>query len=612
MKSIPINTPSLACDDLSIGYRTGSGVLSVVRNVSLSVAPGRALGLVGESGSGKSTLALALAGCLPPGGIVTGGSIRVEGQSIGGMRVGRSRLETARRLSVVFQNPAAALDPSRRIVSVFDQRLRLLGVPSDQRRTLAATLLDSVKIRNVEHVLTSYPHQLSGGMQQRVVIALALANDPAVLVLDEPTTGLDATVAAEIVELLKTLRRERQAGLLLISHDISQVHRLCDDIAVMYGGELVEQGPADALITRPRHPYTKALLACLPSVHERRDIRGIRGAPPSPSQLNLLDGCLFAPRCERATAHCSAARPLTSVEEDRAFRCHHPVEGQAAAIAKNARGRSLPDIQPAVPRLQVDNLSIGYGFGKQRRQILEGISFDLHAGEIMAVVGESGSGKSTLLKGVMGMVAPDTGAILLEGEALKPTFRQRAKSILSSVRIVFQNPASALNRRRKIGLQMGRNLTLATGQRTSRPQLEALADKVRLPHYNLDNFARSLSGGLLQRVAIACAIAGEPDIIAFDEPTSALDVSVQADILNLISDQVRKTRAAAIFVTHDLAVVRQVADRVLVLLHGRIVESGTMEEVLDRPTHPYTARLLAAFSGTEVASDTLAARVSHG
>lgn len=612
MTSTPISNAALACNDLSIGYKAGSGILGVVRNVSLSVAPGRALGLVGESGSGKSTLALALAGCLPPGGGVTGGSIMVEGQSVGGMRVGRSRLETARRLSVVFQNPAAALDPSRRIASVFDQRLRLLGVPSSQRRALAATLLDSVKIRNVDHVLASYPHQLSGGMQQRVVIALALANDPAVLVLDEPTTGLDATVAAEIVELLKTLRRERQAGLLLISHDIGQVHRLCDDIAVMYGGELVEQGPADPLITRPRHPYTKALLSCLPSVRERRDLRGIRGAPPSPNQLSRLNGCLFAPRCERATDHCSAERPSPSLEDDREFRCHHPVEGQAAAIANIAPGRSLPGIQPAVPRLQVDNLSIGYGSGKHRRRILEGISFDLHAGEIMAVVGESGSGKSTLLKGVMGLVAPDSGAILLEGEALKPTLRQRAKTILSSVRIVFQNPASALNRRRKVGQQMGRNLTLATGQRVARPELEALADKVRLPHYNLDNFARSLSGGLLQRVAIACAIAGEPDIIAFDEPTSALDVSVQADILNLISDQVQKTRAAAIFVTHDLAVVRQVADRVLVLLHGRIVESGTVEEVLDRPEHPYTARLLAAFSGGDVGSDAIPTRVLHG
>ncbi len=612
MTSMAITNASLACDDLSIGYRAGNSILSVVRNVSLSVAPGKALGLVGESGSGKSTLALALAGCLPPGGVVTGGAIRVEGQGVGGMRVGRSRLETARRLSVVFQNPAAALDPSRRIASVFDQRLRLLGIPSGQRRALAATLLDSVKIRNIDHVLTCYPHQLSGGMQQRVVIALALANDPAVLVLDEPTTGLDATVAAEIVELLKTLRRERQAGLLLISHDIGQVHRLCDDIAVMYGGELVEQGPADSLITRPRHPYTKALLACLPSVRERRDLRGIGGAPPSPSQLSLLDGCLFAPRCEHATAHCSEERPSPVLELDRQFRCHHPVEGQTIAIASSAPGRALPDVRPAVPRLQVENLSIGYGFGKQRRQILEGISFNLHAGEIMAVVGESGSGKSTLLKGVMGLVAPDGGAILLEGEALKPTFRQRAKAILSSVRIVFQNPASALNRRRKVGQQMSRNLTLATGRHTARPELEALADKVRLPYYNLDNFARSLSGGLLQRVAIACAIAGEPDIIAFDEPTSALDVSVQADILNLISDQVRKTRAAAIFVTHDLAVVRQVADRVLVLLHGRIVESGTVEEVLDRPTHPYTARLLAAFSGADADPDPAPVKVSHG
>ena len=584
---------ALACQDLSIGYRVGFGVLSVVRNVSLSVAPGRALGIVGESGSGKSTLALALANCMSPNGIMTAGSIQIDGNNLPRQLASRNRRELAKRLSVVFQNPAGALDPSRRIVSVFDERLRLLGIASRQRVARAVALLESVKIRNVDQVLASYPHQLSGGMQQRVVIALAIANDPAVLVLDEPTTGLDATVASEIIELLRTLRRERRAGLVFISHDIGQVHNLCDDIAVMYGGELVEQGPADEVIGRPRHPYTRALLACLPAVEQRRTLQGIQGAPPSPSQLSYLKGCLFEPRCEMATETCITHRPDISIETTR-YRCHHPISD--ARTTTSAHDRKPVTHQTSEARLKVEGLKMSYGHGEKRRQILEDVSFTLRPGEILAVVGESGSGKSTLLKGLVGWAAPDAGSISMNGKLLPPYFGNRTRECLSDIRIVFQNPSSALNRRRKVGDQIGRSLAVATGRNCTAADLKAQADKVRLPHYNLDSFARSLSGGLLQRVAIACALAGKPQVIVFDEPTSALDVSVQADILNLIAEQVRQTNAAAIFVTHDLAVVRQVADRALVLLNGRVVESGDVDDVLKNPQHAYTRRLLDAFS----------------
>lgn len=584
---------ALACEDLSIGYRVGFGVLSVVRNVSLSVAPGGALGIVGESGSGKSTLALALASCMAPNGIMTSGSIQIDGNNLPRQLGPRNRRELAKRLSVVFQNPGGALDPSRRIGSVFDERLRLLGIAARERVARAVTLLESVKMRNVDQVLASYPHQLSGGMQQRVVIALALANDPAVLVLDEPTTGLDATVASEIIELLRTLRTDRRAGLVFISHDIGQVHNLCDDIAVMYGGELVEQGPADEVIERARHPYTRALLACLPAVEQRRTLQGIKGAPPSPSQLSYLTGCLFAPRCEMATEFCTTRRPDISIEATR-YRCHHPISG--ARISTAAVDRKPVQSRTAEARLKVEGLKMSYGSGENRRQILEDISFELGPGEILAVVGESGSGKSTLLKGLVGLVAPDAGAISMNGNRLPAAFGERTRESLSDIRIVFQNPSSALNRRRKVGDQIGRSLAVATGRRSTAADLKAQADKVRLPHYNLDSLAKSLSGGLLQRVAIACALAGKPQVIVFDEPTSALDVSVQADILNLIAEQVRQTNAAAIFVTHDLAVVRQVADRALVLLKGRVVESGDIDDVLDRPQHAYTRRLLNAFS----------------
>jgi peptide/nickel transport system ATP-binding protein len=590
------NQPAaLACRHLSVGYAVGGKILNVVRDVSLIVPQGAALGIVGESGSGKSTLALALANCLPPGGIVTAGDIEIEGVRQDMVRNRRARFHMAKRLSVVFQNPAGALDPSRRIMSLFEQRLRLLGVPSAERAGRATALLESVRIRNIAQVLKSYPHQLSGGMQQRVIIALALANDPAILVLDEPTTGLDATVASEILQLLKILRTERRAGLIFVSHDIGQVHELCDEIAVMYGGELVEQGPADDLLADPRHPYTKSLMACLPSVHERRVLSGIVGAPPSPSQLSELHGCLFAPRCGSVTDLCHHRPAEMTVEDAHRYKCHHPIRGEAAAVT--AAVPSLVRTQQLEDRLQVKGLGLSYGHGPSRRRILDDINFELKPGEILAVVGESGSGKSTLLKGLIGLTAPDAGQILLDGQVLPGQFGHRSEKCLSDIRIVFQNPASALNRRRKIGPQIGRCIAAATGRRSSPADWRALSDKVRLPYYNLDNLARSLSGGLLQRVAIACALAGKPRIILFDEPTSALDVSVQADILNLIAEQIRETNASAIFVTHDLAVVRQVADRALVLLHGKVVEYGRVEDIFERPQHEYTERLLAAFAG---------------
>jgi len=593
MTGVAGNIAALACQDVSIGYRVSSGILSVVRNVSLSVAPGEALGIVGESGSGKSTLALALANCMSSNGVLTGGSLQIDGTNITTRRGSRSRQELAGRLSVVFQNPSGALDPSRRIISVFRERLNLLGLASHKRKERAAALLESVRIRNVDQVLASYPHQLSGGMQQRVVIALALANDPAVLVLDEPTTGLDATVASEIIELLKTLRGERRAALVFISHDIGQVHNLCDNIAVMYGGELVEHGPAEEITSRPRHQYTRALLACLPSVAERRILQGIKGAPPSPSQLSHQKGCLFAPRCDMATEICETQRPDISGEAAR-YRCHHP--GSEGQTSVSVRAPDATQSQAGETRLKVEGLAMSYGLGDRRRQILQDVSFELQAGKILAVVGESGSGKSTLLKGLLGLITPDAGSISMNGKRLPSYFGHRTSECLSDIRIVFQNPSSALNRRRRVGDQIGRSLTLATGSRSSTADQKAQADKVRLPHYNLGSFARSLSGGLLQRVAIACALAGKPKVIVFDEPTSALDVSVQADILNLIAEQVRQTNAAAIFVTHDLAVVRQLADQVLVLLNGRIVESGTVDDVFQRTQHSYTKRLLAAFS----------------
>lgn len=590
------NQSSLSCENLSVGYGAGGRALKVVKNVTLDVAGGTALGIVGESGSGKSTLALALANCLPPGGAVTSGRIQVGGMDLDTKVLKYGRAEFAKHLSIVFQNPATALDPSRRIKSVFEQRLRLLGVAAGKRLTRATALLDSVKIRDVDRVLNAFPHQLSGGMQQRVVIALALANDPAVLVLDEPTTGLDATVASEIIELLQNLRKKHRAGLVFVSHDIGQVQRLCDDIAVMYGGEIVEQGPANALISAPRHPYTRSLMACLPSVTERRVLRGINGAPPSPRQLSLMNGCQFAPRCEKAAGLCSTLHPTCTIENTRRYECHFPIDEHAASVAHVASDLRKERARANGAGLKVEDLAISYGLGKHRKQILDNISFEVAPGEILAIVGESGSGKSTLLKGILGLVEPDVGKVFLDGEPLSPSFKNRTRQSLSNVRIVFQNPSSALNRRRKIAHQIGRCLSAATGRRAVPADWKASADKVRLPHYNLDHLASSLSGGLLQRVAIACAIAGKPQVIAFDEPTSALDVSVQADILNLVSEQIRKTNAAALFVTHDLAVVRQIADRALVLLHGEVVESGYVEDIFARPQHPYTEHLLHAFS----------------
>jgi peptide/nickel transport system ATP-binding protein len=580
-------TPDALClDALSVAY----GKTEILRNVSFSVGAGECFGLVGESGCGKSTAAFAAMRALPRGGQVTAGGIFMAGQDV--LALSRSGLRAlwARRVSMVYQDPSRALNPTITVGAQLMEAFTVLGVADARGR--AEAMLARVQIPSPSRVMAVYPHQLSGGTQQRVVIAMALAKDPVLLVMDEPTTGLDATVEAEIMDLVAALRREQGSAILLISHNLPLVARMCDRIGVLYAGSLVEQGPAEAVLSAPLHPYTARLLACLPGGGRRKQdgaLQTIAGQLPAPG--SKLEACVFAPRCDRAEAVCRTAAPPERNMAGHMAKCHF-------APPFPATPDSPPEAPGAVavlrrPVLEAVHLHKTYG----SVQAVNDVSLRLAAGETLGLVGESGSGKTTLARLLLGLTAPDTGSsILLDGRELAPTLRSRSRAERKAIQIIFQNPDSALNRAHRISHILGRPLARLAGLSGAAltGALAELARAVRLGDAHLAMRPRALSGGLKQRVAIARAFAGKPRVVICDEPTSALDVSVQAAILNLLAGLQSREQVAYVFISHDLAVVRYLADRIAVMYLGHLLEIGPAEAVLAGPHHPYTAALVSA------------------
>jgi peptide/nickel transport system ATP-binding protein len=589
---------ALELRDLDVVYRVRGIDRPVLRGVSFEIGRGQSYGLVGESGCGKSTAALAIVRYLARNGRITGGSISVAGTDVLRLGGGALREYRARRVSMVYQNPGAALNPSIRVGKQVAEAFTVLGASQSEAGQRAREALATVQIADPGSVMSRYPHQLSGGMQQRVVIAMALAKDPALLILDEPTTGLDATVEAEVLDLVAHLQAELQTTVLFISHNLGVISKMCSRVGVLYAGRLVEEGPVDTVLRDPRHPYTVGLLRCIPRGGVRKDHGRLDAIPGFLPPLGMeLTGCVFADRCALADARCHEEEPPPiAVGSDHESRCWY--HEQAPKLPREqAADLELPPVERSeAPLVELQQLTKVFKQRGHEVHALTEVSAVIWPGETLGLVGESGSGKTTLARTLLGIVPATDGAALLQGRELPPRYQKRSREDLRALQIVFQNPDSALNRRhsvRRILLRSMKKLAGIGGQ-AAEAKLQDLASRVRITDRTLTQKPVQLSGGLKQRVAIARAFAGDPKLVVCDEPTSALDVSVQAAILNLLVELQAEKRVAYLFISHDLGVVRYISDRIAVLYLGRLQELGPADVVFDGPHHPYTEALLSA------------------
>ncbi len=602
--------PALRVDSLDVSYRVRGSDRLALKNVSFEIGRNESYGLVGESGSGKSTVALTLTRYLPRNGRVSAGSVAING--IDPMALGPRALRglRSRTVSMVYQEPGKALNPSIRVGRQVAEVYEVAGLSKSDAADRTAEMLHKVQIPDPRRVMQRYPHQLSGGMAQRVVIAMAIAAEPSLLILDEPTTALDATVEAEVLDLIAGLRAELNTSVLFISHNLAVIAKMCDRVGVLYAGELIEEGPAQEVFAEPRHPYTVGLLRCIPRRGQRKDhgrLDSIPGFLPQPG--HSLPGCVFAPRCPIAEEQCREAPPppfdVGPQRTSRCFRFDHTADlPRNTPVDVELRSTAEPDADPIIT---VRDLSKTYTSRGEAVQALRGVNLAVQRGETLGLVGESGSGKTTLARVLLGLTGPDSGGSLtMSGQPLGRDAAHRSRDQLQAMQIVFQNPDSALNRRQTVRQLISRPLTKLAG--LSGPMLrERLADlvrSVRLEDRHLSLRPRQLSGGLKQRVAIARAFGGGPAVVVCDEPTSALDVSVQAAILNLLADLQAKERVTYLFISHDLGLVRYLSDRIVVLYLGRVMEVGPAERVFSGPHHPYTEALLSAVPSLDGARDT--------
>jgi peptide/nickel transport system ATP-binding protein len=607
----------LGVNNLSVAYETRAGRLKALDSVSLSVGKGEALALVGESGSGKSTIALAAMGLLGPEAAVSG-SIFFEGCDLSRLTLVEHRKIRGRDMSVVFQDPFTSLNPSLPIgLQVAEPLMQHFALPRNEAMKRATAALAEVGLPHPESLIGAYPHQLSGGMQQRALIAAALVCDPKLIILDEPTTALDVTVEARILDLLDAIRRARGLSMLFITHNLGVVNRIADRVCVIYAGRIVEIGTKDDVLSAPSHPYTKGLIASLPrlSVEERQQ----RLAPIGgrfPDLTALPEGCAFAPRCPFAEDKCQEVQSLVALGNEQAVRCWKAETLRPVAWPR-ANDKTLAARAPArQDQFAVRELSKTYSIGGERRAIrwkrrfgipwpaaerrelraVDGVSFTIAGGEVLGLVGESGSGKSTLARLAIRLIEPDSGEIVFDGQNVRALRGALLQSFRQAAQIVFQNPDSSLNPRRMVGNAVARAVTIHTGisGQERRRHVENLLDRVGLPRSYYDRYPHQLSGGEKQRVGVARALATDPVLVVCDEPVSALDVSVQATVLNLLSDLRDQSGLSYLFISHDLSVVAHIADRIAVMYAGKIVESGTTAAVLEPPYHPYTEALLAA------------------
>ena len=602
--------PLLRVSGLRTEFRVGAATISAVADVSFDIASGEIVGIVGESGSGKSVTARSILRMIRPPGHIVAGTVELAGEDIMALSERELRKRRGRSVAMIFQDPQAALNPVMTIGDQIIEAMTIHGVDKASARRRAVELLAQVRIGDPEAKLDQYPHQFSGGMKQRVVIAMALANRPGLLIADEPTTALDVTIQAQILRLLVDLRDELGVAIAIITHDVGVVAEVCSHVVVMYGGRVVERGTVDTVLNRPQHPYTAALLAATPrpdAGNVGRPLPAIPGSPPDPAALP--PGCSFAPRCRFAEPICEGETPeLLTVS----------APGHLAACFVAQRDGKLPDdttpdgpalgagnavedpVAAVTPVLEVRDVRIDVAAGSRsivRRSqpiyAVDSVSLTLRPGETLGLVGESGCGKSTLSRGIVGINPIASGSVLVDG--VEVSTPGGSELVRATIQYIFQDPYASLNPRRTIRQSLTEALEfrdLTRAQRESEAD-ELMAQVGLRPEY-LDRYPHAFSGGQRQRVGIARALARQPRVLILDEPVSALDVSVQAQIINLLQSLQRDRQLGFLFIAHDLSVVRHLSDRVAVMYLGRIVESGAADDIFTRPQHPYSVALLAS------------------
>jgi len=599
----------LEISGLCVDIQQGKDATRLLSDVSVAVSSGETVGLVGESGSGKTMTGLSILGLLPRGGRVTSGRIVFNGRDLTQLSDDEMSDVRGSEIGVVLQDPMTSLNPTMRIgAQIAESARRHSNASRRSARDRAIDLLGLVGIpRPVERV-DDYPHELSGGMRQRAMIAIALACDPALLIADEPTTALDVSIQAQILSLLDRLKAELGMTMILITHDLGVIAGRADRVIVMYAGRVVETSTTETLFATPAHPYTEALLAAIPRLDNERGtpLKSVRGSPPNPAARAA--GCRFAPRCDFATSRCLSQEP-TLIGMPIAVACFHP---RSNAGRSSASGQPIPAADRSQPRgaptrsvvLDVRNVSKTFplhgrgllGSTARRVQAVTGVSLGVREAETLGVVGESGCGKSTLARLLVGLERPTAGAIKYDGEDINAISPRALRRKRAGLQMMFQDPYASLDPRMSVGAILREPLAIqGVGSRASQERrVLALLDEVGLPRSAVDRRPHEFSGGQRQRIGLARALALRPSVIVADEPVSALDVSIQAQILNLMIELQRSHAMTYVFISHDLSVVRYLADRVAVMYLGQLVELADADVLYRHPLHPYTAGLLGA------------------
>src|SRR5262245_26206149 len=611
------HAPVLEIKDLSVSYSTRAGEVPAVIDFSLTVQKGESVGLVGESGCGKSTVAMAIMQHMGRNGAITSGSIKFKGVELTTLRQEELRRVRGSKISMIYQEPFAALNPSLTLGrQLMEVPIVHEGVGQSEARERAVRVLGDVRLPDPKRFMKAYPHQSAGGQQQRVVIAMALLSNPALLLLDEPTTALDVTVEAGITKLIGDISKQYGTSQIYISHNLGLIREVCDRVFVMYSGEVVEEGTIESLFTRPKHPYTHGLFGCIPLPSADKNaapLKPIRGQLPLPHERP--PGCNFGPRCDHFQARrCDTGDiPMTAISGDGATpdhraRCLRWSEIEFGTTI--ARGQPKHPLEIGQTVLEVVRMQKYYEVfdrslaaiiaGRRVRHVKanESLDFDARRGETVAIVGESGCGKSTFAKVLIGLETATGGEVRHNGQNIAQTpVRGRSPKQIGSLQMVFQNPFDTLNPSHSIGFQIARVIRkfgVETDKAKIRERVLALLDTVKLPREFYYRRPRQLSGGQKQRVGIARAFAGNPSMVIADEPVSSLDVSVAAAVTELLMEIQRQHKTTLLFISHDLSVVRYLADRIVVMYLAQIMERGTTEQVFGPPYHPYTEALLSA------------------